>query len=170
MAASGGNIELFQILKNQTLTVSLEEGKTVVHSACQHGRLELCWFLLESYPHLLKVRNFHGDNTLHAIALGGNIQLLTFQLEQGLDIRERSSDGKTVLHLCCMKGKIEMCKYLVTMHLELLNITDNDGYNVLHAAAWGGNIDLFKGLQEKGLDINDRSNNGKTSTSVLYEW
>ncbi|XP_062599911.1 uncharacterized protein LOC134261490 [Saccostrea cucullata] len=188
MVAFGGNVKLFQILKNQRLTILPQTGETVLHSACLHGRFEMSKILIERFPYLLTLKDFSGKSVLHKSALGGNIELLKYLLdkrldsnekeiqiiflsEKGLDIKRTkkeldikstTNDGKTVLHQCCMNGQIDMCKYSVSTYPCLLDGTDNDGWNVLHDAAWGGDIDILKFLLDKGLDIKSTRNDRKT--------
>ncbi|XP_062590628.1 uncharacterized protein LOC134252223 [Saccostrea cucullata] len=166
MVAAGGSIELFKLLKNQKLITEHETGRTVLHSACQHGRFEMSKFLLDRFPYLLTKINFFGESALHDSVRGGNVELMNFLLKKGLDINDRNNYGKSMLHLCCIEGKIDICKYLVNTYPFLLEVTDNNGHNVLHDAVWGGNIDLAKFLLEKGLDINSTRSDGKT---VLHQ-
>ncbi|XP_062587639.1 serine/threonine-protein phosphatase 6 regulatory ankyrin repeat subunit B-like [Saccostrea cucullata] len=164
-AALGGNIDLFKFLLENGFDIKTKrnDGKTVLHLCCMHGKLDMCKFLINTYPHLLDVKDNAGENALHDAVLGDNIDLLKFLLEKGFDVKTKRNDGKTVLHLCCMHGKLDMCKYMVNTYPHLLHIKDNNGGNVLHDAAWGGNIDLFKFLLENGFDIKTKRNDGKTS-------
>ncbi|XP_061171116.1 CARD- and ANK-domain containing inflammasome adapter protein-like [Saccostrea echinata] len=163
-AASGGNIDLFKFLleKGFDFKVSANDGKTVLHICCMNGKLDMCKYLVNTYPPLLDAKDDYGGNALHAAAWGGNIDLFTFLLGKGFDIKVNANDGKNVILLCCMNGNLEMFKYLVNKYPHLLYIKDTDGNNALHAAAWGGNIDLFKFLLGKGFDIKVSANDGKT--------
>ncbi|XP_062599358.1 putative ankyrin repeat protein RF_0381, partial [Saccostrea cucullata] len=91
------------------------------------------------------------EKSLHTAAWGGNIDLFKFLLEKGLDIKTIRNDWKTVLHLCCMHGKLDMCKYLVNTYPHLLDVKDNNGENALDDAARRGYIDIVTFLSEKGL-------------------
>ncbi|XP_062573887.1 serine/threonine-protein phosphatase 6 regulatory ankyrin repeat subunit B-like [Saccostrea cucullata] len=167
-AAESGNIDLLKFLLGRGFDINTRknDGKTVLHICCMYGKLDMIRYLNEQYSHLLYIKDRIGNNVLHAAAWGGNIDLFKFLVEKGFDINVSSNDGKTVLHLCCMNGELEMCKHLTENNSHLLCIKDRIGNNVLHAAAWGGNIDLFKFLMEKGFDINVSSNDGKT---VLHQ-
>ncbi|XP_062594182.1 uncharacterized protein LOC134255675 [Saccostrea cucullata] len=163
-AAWGGNIELFKLLleKGFDIETKRNDGKTVLHLCCMKGKLDMCNYLVNSYPHLLNVKDNNGENALHAAAWGGNIELLNFLLVRGFDIENETNDGKTVLHRCCKNGKLEMCNFLVKTYPHLLDVKDNNGSNALHCAAWDGNIDLLKFLLEKGFNIESTRNDGKT--------
>ncbi|XP_062595975.1 serine/threonine-protein phosphatase 6 regulatory ankyrin repeat subunit C-like [Saccostrea cucullata] len=167
-AAWAGNIDLLNFLLEKGFDIKSKrnDGKTVLHLCCMNGKLEMCKYLVNTYPHLLDVKDNNGENALHDAASGGNIDLLNILLEKGFDVKTKRNDGKTVLHLCCMRGKLEMCKYLVNTYPHLLDFKDNNGGNALHNAAWGGNIDLLNFLLEKGSDVETKRNNGKT---VLHQ-
>ncbi|XP_062573888.1 putative ankyrin repeat protein RF_0381 [Saccostrea cucullata] len=163
-AAWGGNIDLFKFLLEKTFDnkATTNDGNTVLHICCMNGKLNMCKYLVNTCPPFLQAKNEYGENILHAAAFGGNIDLFEFLLGKGFDIKVNLHDGKNVIILCCMTGKLEICKYFVSTYPHLLHDTDADGINALHAAAWGGNIDLFKFLLGKGFDINVSENEGKT--------
>ncbi|XP_062570599.1 putative ankyrin repeat protein RF_0381 [Saccostrea cucullata] len=168
-AAWGGHVDLLKFLlgKDLNIKVSSDEGKTVLHFCCMNGKLDMCEYLAENYSLLLYIKDMFGLNVLHMAAWSGNIYLFKFLLEKGFDTKVSSIDGKTVLHQCCLNGKLKMCKYLVHTYPQLLDVKDNDGVNVLHAAAWGGNIDLFNFLLEKDFDFKTTSD-GKTVLHMFF--
>ncbi|XP_061171092.1 putative ankyrin repeat protein RF_0381 [Saccostrea echinata] len=164
VVAWGGNIDLFNLFLDKGLDINKtrNDGKTVLQLCCMNGKINMCKFLVNTYPYLVDVINKTGGNVLHDAAWGGNINLFKFFLGKGLDINRTRNDGKTVLHKCCLNGKVDMCKYLCNTYPQLIDIIDNDGENALHTAAWRGNIDLLMFLSEKDLDINRTRNDGKT--------
>lgn len=56
-----------------------------------------------------------------------------------------------------------MTKYLVAEYSQLSSDLDNEGYSVAHFAVKSGNIQLLTLLQEKGVDLQLRSNLGETT-------
>lgn len=171
--AQSGRIDLLNFLLDkenyfrfdrETLNISDRTalGKTVFHIACMKGNLEMCRYLSEHYPTIVNMEDYDNENVLHDAAWGGNVKLFEFLVGAKFDANSTRNDGKTVLHQCCMSGKIDMCKDILVCHAELLNVKDRFGYSALHDAAWGGNIELFGFLLGKGLNINCRANNGKT--------
>ncbi|XP_062595771.1 putative ankyrin repeat protein RF_0381 isoform X1 [Saccostrea cucullata] len=162
-AAWNGDMDLLKLLIEKGLNIksTKDDGKTVVHACCGNGKLEVCKYLVKTYPSLVHVTDSRDRNVLHDAALSGDIDMFMFLIRKGLDVNNKSNDGKTVLHACCYNGKIKLCKYLVKTYPYLLDITDNNGENVLHAAAIGGNIDLFILLVGKGIDIRSKTNDGK---------
>ncbi|XP_062593371.1 ankyrin-2-like [Saccostrea cucullata] len=166
-AAWGGNTDLLKYLLKKKLNIDEKqnEGKTVLNLCCYTGKIEMCKYLVKTYPYLLDITDNNGQNVLHDAALGGNVDLIIFLVEKGLDIKSTGNDGSTVLHQCCNNGKMNMCKYLVNTYPDLLHVTYKDGLNALHGATWSGNVDLIIFLVEKGLDIKSTRNDG---SSVLH--
>ncbi|XP_062574071.1 uncharacterized protein LOC134235911, partial [Saccostrea cucullata] len=154
-AALSGNIELYEYLVEKDLDVKRKEQnvKSVLHQCCRNGKLEMCKYLVNKHPEILEISDDDRSTVLHDAAWGGNVDVFNFLIDKGLDVKSTAQNGKTVLHQCCRNGKLEMCKYLVNKHPELLEISDNDRSTVLHDAAWGGNVDVFNFLIDKGLDV-----------------
>ncbi|XP_062599376.1 putative ankyrin repeat protein RF_0381 [Saccostrea cucullata] len=163
--ASGGNIKLLKYLVEKRLDINEKQahGKTVLHLCSMNGKIDMCKYLVNEYHFLLKITDNDGGNALHNAAWGGHIDIVRFLLEKGLDIRSTAYGGKTALHVCCLNGKIDMCKYLVKTYLFLLDVTDNNGGSAIHDAAWGGNIQILKFLIDEGLDINSARDDGRTA-------
>ncbi|XP_062566387.1 serine/threonine-protein phosphatase 6 regulatory ankyrin repeat subunit A-like [Saccostrea cucullata] len=167
-AAMAGNIGFVEFLIEKGLDIycRTKSGLTVLHLCCINGKLELCKYLVDSYPQLLDKRASYEQNVLPNAVMGGDVDCVRFLTEKGLDINCSSESGETVLHLCCKEGSLEMCKYLIDTYPKLLEIKDTTNRDVLHVAAWTGRVDLFKFLIEKGMDVNSITNEGKT---VLHE-
>ncbi|XP_062577451.1 uncharacterized protein LOC134239289 [Saccostrea cucullata] len=71
-AAFGGNIDLLNFLLEKGFDVKTKrnDGGTVLHYSCMNEKLEMCKYLLNTYPHLLDVKDNNGGNALHHAALG----------------------------------------------------------------------------------------------------
>ncbi|XP_062595079.1 putative ankyrin repeat protein RF_0381 [Saccostrea cucullata] len=179
-AAFSGKIDMFEYMLNlfeneNILLISSDNipneyktdntGQSILHAACENGHYYMCEYLLNRYPHLLNVSDNNGYNVLHYTAEGGNVDLFRFLSSKGLNVNCTTNTGKTVLHMCCAKGREEMCRYLVNMYPSLISVKDNKGWTVLHSACWGGSVEIVSFLIEKGMDINTLSNDGK---SILH--
>ncbi|XP_061190120.1 putative ankyrin repeat protein RF_0381 [Saccostrea echinata] len=168
-AGLGGNVEIFEFLKERGLNVKYvcNEGKTILHYACTNGRLKFCKYLVREYPKLLAARDNKGVHAIHEAAWSGIVELLKFLVEAKKDrgIRDKTFDGRTVLHQAAEGGRLEMSKYLLDKEPDLLREVDNEGMSVLHTAALGGNIRLFQMLVDRGLLPTEKT---KCGQSVLH--
>ncbi|XP_062593988.1 putative ankyrin repeat protein RF_0381 [Saccostrea cucullata] len=163
-AAFRGNVALFQFLINKGLDVKskTKKGKTVLHMCCMNGKLAICKYLVNNHPELVDLTDNDEETVIHSAGVGDNVDLLKLLIAKGLPTDSKTRKGKTVLHKCCMTGKIQMCKYLVNNYQQLLTVQDNDGFNALHDTAIGGEVEIFKFLLEKGLDVHSKTGTGQT--------
>ncbi|XP_062589127.1 serine/threonine-protein phosphatase 6 regulatory ankyrin repeat subunit B-like [Saccostrea cucullata] len=163
-SAWGGNVYLFKFLIGKGLNVNskTKEGKTVLHMCCMNGKVQMCKYIVENHPDLVRISDYGRKTVLHEAAWGGNIKVFKLLIDEGLDVYDKTNKGKTVLHKCCINGKVQICEYLVSHQPQLLTVQDNDGLNALHDTAIGGNVELFKFLLEKGLDVHSKTGSGQT--------
>ncbi|XP_062587675.1 uncharacterized protein LOC134249334 [Saccostrea cucullata] len=171
--AFAGQKDSFQMLVNSGSDPysRSHHGSTVLHYACQNGKLEMVKYICETYPKLLQksFNDYEERNSLHWAAQSGNIELYKYLLEKNAKV-SFTNGFHSPLNMACENEQISMCKYLLEIHPELLKIIDKEGKSALHAASWGGSRDVFKLLMDKGLNVNEKTNEGKTVLHVLYEW
>jgi ankyrin repeat protein len=159
----------------KTLEILIEKGldpyerssieSTILHCACQNGKLDTFQFIVNTYPDLLqkKYNNSTQGTLLHRTAEGGNTEMLKMLVDKGKNIFCRTSDGKTVLHKACKDGRFDMSKYLIDTYPELLLLYDSEGRSPIHDAGLGGNVEIFELLKSKGLNVKSVADDGKTS-------
>ncbi|XP_062608651.1 uncharacterized protein LOC134270452 [Saccostrea cucullata] len=159
-ACWGGSVEIVSFLLNKGLDINTlsNDGKSILHIACLNGKFEVCEYLVENYPHLLDVKDKSSNTVLHDAAWGGSVQIVKLLIEKKMDIYSLQGDGETILHLCCLYGKLDMCEYLVNHFPDLLAKRDNGGWTALHSACTEGSVEFVSFLIEKGMDINALSN------------
>jgi ankyrin repeat protein len=90
--------------------------------------------------------------------------LLSFLVGAGADVRVKSEDGATVLHLAAAKlteGFSDVLPRLIDAGADV-NPGDNEGNCAGHVAARAGRVDNLKLLLEHGAEIERRIQEGKT--------
>ncbi|XP_061191633.1 serine/threonine-protein phosphatase 6 regulatory ankyrin repeat subunit B-like [Saccostrea echinata] len=164
LSAAGGNVDILKLFLRKGMDINSvgKSGKTVLGISCRFAQSEMCYFLSENYAHLKEIKDNEGQTALHDACWGGDVNIFTFLLGEGLDINALTDKGETLLHFACESGKYSLCECLIFNHSHLLNQKDDFGYTVLHLAATSGNIDVVKLLREKGLDMMSVGLNGKT--------
>ena len=70
-------------------------------------------------------------------------------------------DGRTLLHIAAWKGRLDICKYLVSGGVDA-RAQDKYGNTPLHRAAYRGHLEVCKWLVSKGADVNARDNRFRT--------
>jgi ankyrin repeat protein len=99
-------------------------------------------------------------------AEGGNLDVVKFLIEKGLDVRARSKSGWTALFSASAGGNLDVVKFLVEEGLDA-KARDKIGGTVLMAAALSGNNpEVVRLLIDKGADVNAQDSLGWTALMV----
>ena len=99
-------------------------GQTVLHKACDRGKLELAQYLVANYSDLLTIRDKAGQTPYLVAGYSGSVELVKFLISKGCDALDKDSDGRTVLHGACQEGKFELVQYLLDNYPEMLTVRD----------------------------------------------
>ncbi|XP_048134130.1 ankyrin-1-like [Rhodamnia argentea] len=103
------------------------------------------------------VKDDRGRGALHFAAIGGNIELCKYFLEElRLDVNLKDVEGFTPLHHAAASTHIETAKYLIDQGANHV-IPNNKGLTVLHYSAGSGKIELLNFLLSKGVNIDCQS-------------
>ena len=92
-------------------------------------------------------------NVLNAAAQSGNLEVVQWLVEKGVDATFKDFSQKTLMHFAAMGGSLDVVRYLQEQGLDI-NATDRNATTVLHCAAQSGNLELVQWLVKQGLDVN----------------
>jgi len=95
---------------------------------------------------LLKETNPSGASVLQIAVAQGNLDLVKFSIENGIDVNHQDKKGQTALHYCAEYNQFEIARYVLE-HNGKLDISDKFGNEPLWTATGNVNREL------KGLDI-----------------
>ncbi|KAK3583452.1 hypothetical protein CHS0354_025584 [Potamilus streckersoni] len=153
-AALDGNVAVLSHLIERGIDpwcrTSAEE--TLLHRACINGQLEMTKYLVQTYPTMLHEVDNSKATPAHDATLGGNVALLSYIIERGIDPWCRTSEEETSLHRACINGQLEMTKYLVQTYPTMLHEVDNKRRTLAHNAALSGNVAVLSYIIESGID------------------
>ena len=137
-------------------------GRTILHIACQAGKLPLVKHLAVNYPSLLGRRDYVGMTTLHNAALSDSVELVDYLISQQCNVFDKCFSGKTVLHIAFEEGKLMIVKHLVENYTDLLKMRDTAGQTPLLISGCSASVELVDYLISMKCDVFDKDNSGRT--------
>ena len=164
-AGISGSVEVVNYLIDKNCNVYTEDrtGETLLHNACQGGKLTLVRHLAENYPLLLMMRNNLGQTPLHTAGWSGSVEVVNYLIIQQCDVLDKSSNGRTILHHACYGGRLTLVKHLVEKYPVLLTMRDDKGLTPLHSAGWSDSVELVDYLiNQQHCDAFDQESYGRT--------
>ncbi|KAK3591754.1 hypothetical protein CHS0354_019526 [Potamilus streckersoni] len=163
-AAVGGNVAVLSYLIDRGTDpwCRTSEEETLLHIACIHRKIEMTKYLVETYPKMLYEVDNGKSTAAHYAAAGGNVAVLSYLIDRGTDQWCRTAHKKTLLHIACIHGKLEVTKYLVETYPKMLHEVDNGKRTPVQYAASGGNVALLAYLIDRGVDPWCRTSEGET--------
>ena len=170
-AALGGDLELFQyLIKNGSDVFSkTKKGRSCLHIAAEEGHLKICRMLLTNYNFAVHERDDDGLAVLHNAALGGDLELFQYLIENGSDVFSKTKNGRSCFHIAAEEGYLKICRVLLVNYNFDVHERDDDGLAVLHSAALGGDLELFQYLIENGSDVFSKTKNGRSCFHIAAE-
>ena len=170
-AALSGDLELFQdLIENGSDVFSkTKNGRSCFHIAAEEGYLKICRVLLENYNFDVHERDDDGLAVLHSAALGGDLELFQYLIQNGSDVYSKTKNGRSCLHIAAEEGHLRICRVLLENYNFDVHERDDDGLAVLHNAALGGDLELFQYLIQNGSDVYSKTKDGRSSLHLAAE-
>jgi ankyrin repeat protein len=125
----------------------------------------MCRYIIKKYPDLLHSVDNNGWNAALYVARGGSIQILQLMKDKQVDVKHKTNDGENILHMACAHSHLEMARYIIQNHSDLLHSVHDKGWNAALYAAEGGNVHILQLLTENKVDVSPRS---KSSKNILF--
>ncbi|XP_046563927.1 uncharacterized protein LOC124272766 [Haliotis rubra] len=155
MAANNGHRELFDFLvsKGCDLSVVDGDGDTILYVACVGGNVDICKYLLSNDIVGIESRGEYNRTPVMVAASNGHRELFDFLVSKGCDLSVVDGDGDNILHVACLGGNVDICKYLLSN--DIVGIESRGQYNwtPVMVAASNGHRELFDFLVSKGCDL-----------------
>ena len=92
----------------------------------------------------------------------GSIEAIRELIAHDADVRRRTDDGETALHLAAAAGHVDVIRELVTHGADVDRRADND-VTPLHFAAAGGHAGAIRELIARGADVEREARGGITA-------
>jgi ankyrin repeat protein len=112
--------------------------------------------ILEENPGVVLEQNEMGDTLLHWAAFDSSPEqcmvLLEFDPTREL-LQLRSARGWSPIHCACIAGNLETARYLLGLHPDGINMTDNEEYNCLHLIFSNHGLMVMGQVDERIIDF-----------------
>lgn len=176
LAAERGETEQIRdlIAHGETIDSTDWKGRTPLHLAVIHNRVETVRSLLELYGEWIPLTELDGATPLHLAVSTGNLRMIDLILEHYspqriLDVRDKR--GETALHWAIKKEKLQVIKSLLDNCSPgvIINRQDQEGETALHWTIRGGYIDSARVLMERGADCLIPNRRGKTALDIALQ-
>ena len=128
--------------------------------------MNLCKALVGKHKCDVNLTDNDGLTALHHSARNGSYELVSFFIDQGLDIHLKTNIGENCFHIAAFYEDFNLCKALVEKHKCDVNLTDNHGWTALHHSARNGSYDLVTFFTDLGTDIHLKTNIGENCLHI----
>ena len=102
------------------------------------------------------------NDGLHSAASSGKLQVVTWLVEHGADVKAATKYGWTALHSAARSGKLQVVTWLVEHGADVKAATKY-GSTALHSAASSGHLQVVTWLVEHGADVKAATKDGTTA-------
>ncbi|XP_061178688.1 uncharacterized protein LOC133187361 [Saccostrea echinata] len=156
-AAEGGYVEILEFLVNKGINPKqlTERERNIFHIASSNDQQEMCKYIVQTYPEIIHSVDGLGWNALHFATAKGHIEMFDTLVGFDLDVKSKTNRGNSVLHIACLKSRLEMCKYIINRWPYLVKEQNKLNRTPVFAAVEGGDINILKLL--KNYDADERA-------------
>ncbi|OBT56760.1 hypothetical protein VE04_03932 [Pseudogymnoascus sp. 24MN13] len=129
-------------------------GFSAVHLAAYFGKLSIIRLVLSTSPEDADLLNNNAQAPLHIAASEGHAEVVGELLRLGANATQQDNDGRTVLHVAVLKGRLNIVRLLLRSvdAQGIISMADNAGKTPLHLAVMQGRNQIVQVLLERGAN------------------
>lgn len=128
------------------------DGLTPLHLAVKNQNFDMVRLLHEHAASTDITVESSGFTPLHQAVYQGDIDITQFLLQNGVDEKSRTIDGKTILHVACLGCNFDMCEWIIERGQVNVNELDEYEKTPLHYAVEFRNLWIIQLLLENGAN------------------
>ena len=137
------------------------DGEPFIHKACQNGWVDLVRALVQKHGIGILHSKETGDTPLYTVAREGNFDILMMLINE-LDLSTEAHKDRSLLHVACEVGNVELVRALVRQGNADVTARDKEGNTPLHVAVLSNKEYAFLALWELGCDIHEKGHLGRS--------
>ena len=175
LAASSCSPETVKVLLQKggrvkaTIEQDTEDGNGFrpLHYACQQSSLEAITLLVEAGASIRCTERLQNRQPLHfaSFTTGSDPSIIDYLLEKGADIKAKTSEGLTPIHMACMVNNLAILNHLLSLSTSL-EVESNGTLSPLHVACRYGTLQLIEALLRAGFPVDSKTADGRTPLYV----
>lgn len=154
-----------ELLKhNPNITKKYKDGRTLLHEFCYLMKdLEIYKLILErATPELINTPDNKNMTPLNLACIFNEWDIIRLLLDHGAELKNPIGD-KTLLHIVCLNGPLDLVQRLVDNPNVELNAQDSYGETPLMEACRSQNLEAMRILLQKKVDLNIQDELGYTA-------
>ncbi|XP_046332501.2 ankyrin repeat and KH domain-containing protein 1-like [Haliotis rufescens] len=155
VAATEGQRDVFDLIMSKGGNVSLVDthGDNILHLACLRGHVEMVKYILSQNIADINSRGQYGRTSAMVAATEGHRDVFDLVMSKGGNVSLVDTHGDNILHLACLRGHVEMVKYILSQKIVDINCRGMYGRTPLMFAATEGHRDVFDLVMSKGGNV-----------------
>uniref|UniRef100_A0A3B4B3Q2 Uncharacterized protein n=1 Tax=Periophthalmus magnuspinnatus TaxID=409849 RepID=A0A3B4B3Q2_9GOBI len=147
--------------------------RTLLANAAIEGSENIVDFLLKQEGHVSTVRllldrrcpidhrAYDGHSALSAALLEEQTEVAELLMRRGADTDVRDAEGRPLLYLLVLEGRLEMSTLLLEKGGVPLESKDAEGRTALHVACWQGSVEMVNLLLKYSANPNAQDSEGR---------
>ncbi|GFU57296.1 hypothetical protein NPIL_316821, partial [Nephila pilipes] len=155
LAAVKGHTSVVKLLLENGANANLADTKnrSSVELAVAHGRVEVVELLLKEKNVHINDKGNDGFSLLHIAAQAGNLNIVTYLINQGADVNSQNDAGSKPIHIATREGHKDVVEFFIKCR-SLNNYIGAFGQSLLHYAVLGGQTEILQLLIDLKFDVN----------------
>lgn len=128
------------------------DGQTPLFLAVKNQSIDMVKLLHKFGASTDCMLEYSGFTPLHQSAFQGDIEIMTFLLQNGANGQSKTIDGKTILHVACMGSQSDLCQWILSTNVIDVNEKDDHNFTALYYAIQNHHNHIIELLLENGAD------------------
>ena len=180
-AVISGSVDILELFLSSTegfdsdLLIRTKTGITILHTACEYGRLTIVKYLCHLYPSMMLSVDKDGLLPVHYAVIQGHTDcfIYIYNIQKSKDaiyMKSFPSDGRTILHLACLLGRLGMVQHLCETFPDMVKMENDDSLLPVHDAIKQEHVHIVEYLISEVQSSKVLTSDGRTLLHVAaYE-